>query len=98
MKKTNYIYIIHSTLAPSFVKIGITTNPDQRLASYETRVPHNYFVECYEMVSKRDAVWVENELKKSLANFAITNPEVRGCETFSVTPRTARKHLNSLVK
>ena len=50
------------------------------------------------MVSKRDAVWVENELKKSLANFAITNPEVRGCETFSVTPRTARKHLNSLVK
>lgn len=54
---SGFVYVVSNPAWPEHLKLGMTTNPHKRLASYQTGDPYRSFkIEHYEFVSDRKSV------------------------------------------
>jgi len=51
--KKQYFYILNEPDRAAGYKVGITTNPDQRLRTYRTASPQSYFEAVYEVPDRK---------------------------------------------
>lgn len=68
-QKEGFIYIISNSEFPNYYKIGVTSDIDNRLRTYQTSSPHrNYKLEYY--IYHPDCYLAEQKIRENMKYFA----------------------------